>query len=217
MAEFCKYGKRWSQPSPVTRKEHFSTLGTQLLSACPHTAWHSTGSLPRRSMHLFEMTAVSKSIFRTSGDLIRPCSWRGLRNLMPFMAMTDSHCWRPFLMTAARCSHDLLWKENWTMKASMPTTCHSTWKTIQFGQAQPTDTRNCWTNSVQRPFVWPTDEKMPMALPILECSADTVWPLVGIRAQTKHRIINEQWKNPGCLVYIGDYTTKLYRDYNKPL
>ncbi len=28
----------------------------------------------------------------------------------------------------------------------------------------------------------------------------------------------EQWKNPkGCLVYIGAYTTQLYRDYNKPL
>ena len=24
-------------------------------------------------------------------------------------------------------------------------------------------------------------------------------------------------KNPGCLVYIRDYTTQLYRDYNKPL
>ena len=24
-------------------------------------------------------------------------------------------------------------------------------------------------------------------------------------------------KNPGCLGYIGDYTTQLYRDYNKPL
>ena len=23
--------------------------------------------------------------------------------------------------------------------------------------------------------------------------------------------------NPGCLGYIGDYTTQLYRDYNKPL
>ncbi len=23
-------------------------------------------------------------------------------------------------------------------------------------------------------------------------------------------------KNPGCLGYIGDYTTQLYRDYNKP-
>ena len=23
--------------------------------------------------------------------------------------------------------------------------------------------------------------------------------------------------NPGCLVYIGDYTTQLYGDYNKPL
>ncbi len=24
-------------------------------------------------------------------------------------------------------------------------------------------------------------------------------------------------KNPGCLVYIGGYTTQLYRDCNKPL
>ena len=24
-------------------------------------------------------------------------------------------------------------------------------------------------------------------------------------------------KNPGCLGYRGDYTTQLYRDYNKPL
>ena len=24
-------------------------------------------------------------------------------------------------------------------------------------------------------------------------------------------------KKPGCLVYIGDYTTQFYRDYNKPL
>ena len=24
-------------------------------------------------------------------------------------------------------------------------------------------------------------------------------------------------KNPGWLRYIGDYTTQLYRDYNKPL
>ena len=24
-------------------------------------------------------------------------------------------------------------------------------------------------------------------------------------------------KYPGCLVYIGGYTTQLYRDYNKPL
>ena len=27
----------------------------------------------------------------------------------------------------------------------------------------------------------------------------------------------EQWKNPGCLGYIGDDTTQLYRDYNKAL
>ena len=27
----------------------------------------------------------------------------------------------------------------------------------------------------------------------------------------------EQWKNPGCLGYIGDYTTQLYGDYFKPL
>ena len=33
-----------------------------------------------------------------------------------------------------------------------------------------------------------------------------------------HQIIsNEQWKKPGCLWYIGDYTTQLYRDCNKPL
>ena len=24
-------------------------------------------------------------------------------------------------------------------------------------------------------------------------------------------------KKPGCLGYIGDYTTQLYRDYDKPL
>ena len=30
-------------------------------------------------------------------------------------------------------------------------------------------------------------------------------------------IVREQWKKPGCLVYIGGYTTQLYRDYNKPL
>ena len=28
---------------------------------------------------------------------------------------------------------------------------------------------------------------------------------------------HEQRKNPGCLGYIGDYTTQLYGDYNKPL
>ena len=27
----------------------------------------------------------------------------------------------------------------------------------------------------------------------------------------------EQWKNPGWLGHIGDYTTQLYWDYNKPL
>ena len=27
----------------------------------------------------------------------------------------------------------------------------------------------------------------------------------------------EQWKKPGWLGYIGDYTTQLYRDYNKPI
>ena len=25
----------------------------------------------------------------------------------------------------------------------------------------------------------------------------------------------EQWKKLGCLVYLGGYTTQLYRDYNK--
>ena len=27
----------------------------------------------------------------------------------------------------------------------------------------------------------------------------------------------EQWKNPGCLGYIGDFTTQFFRDYNEPL
>ena len=27
----------------------------------------------------------------------------------------------------------------------------------------------------------------------------------------------EQWKKPGYLLYIGDYTTQLCGDYNKPL
>ncbi len=30
-----------------------------------------------------------------------------------------------------------------------------------------------------------------------------------------HHLSNE--KNPGCFRYIGDYTTQLYRDYNKPV
>ena len=28
------------------------------------------------------------------------------------------------------------------------------------------------------------------------------------------QVSNEKY--PGCLVYIGDYTTQLYRDYNTP-
>ena len=28
--------------------------------------------------------------------------------------------------------------------------------------------------------------------------------------------IYEQWKKPGCLGYIGDYTTQLDRDFIKP-
>ena len=34
-------------------------------------------------------------------------------------------------------------------------------------------------------------------------------------SNSKSHLSNE--KNPGCLVYIGDYTTQLYRDYHKPL
>ena len=34
---------------------------------------------------------------------------------------------------------------------------------------------------------------------------------------TTHRNELSNEKNPGCLGYIGDYTTQLYRDYNKPL
>ena len=32
---------------------------------------------------------------------------------------------------------------------------------------------------------------------------------------SKKQLSNE--KNPGCLGYIGDYTTQVYRDYDKPL
>ena len=35
-----------------------------------------------------------------------------------------------------------------------------------------------------------------------------------------HNMSSDQLSNekkPGCLGYIGDYTTQLYRDYNKPL
>ena len=31
----------------------------------------------------------------------------------------------------------------------------------------------------------------------------------------KIQVSNE--KNPGCLGYVGDYTTQLNRDYNKPI
>ena len=42
---------------------------------------------------------------------------------------------------------------------------------------------------------------------------------------TSGQVVSKAWqvshmsneKNPGCLVYIGGYTTQLYRDYNKPL
>ena len=30
-------------------------------------------------------------------------------------------------------------------------------------------------------------------------------------------VSHEQWKNIGWLFDIGDYTTQLYRDFNKPL
>ena len=32
-----------------------------------------------------------------------------------------------------------------------------------------------------------------------------------------NKVSNEQWKNHGCLGYIGDLTTQLYGDYSKPV
>ena len=43
-------------------------------------------------------------------------------------------------------------------------------------------------------------------------SSDRITP---IYKPWKGHLSNE--KNPGWLGYIGDYTTQLYRDYNKPL
>ena len=36
-------------------------------------------------------------------------------------------------------------------------------------------------------------------------------------ARPKSSSLIEQWKNPGYLLYKGDYTTQFYRDCNKPL
>ena len=50
------------------------------------------------------------------------------------------------------------------------------------------------------------------------CSSVFSISMVGGRKQTNsilEQLSNE--KNPGCLGYIGDYTTQLYRDYNKLL
>ena len=38
----------------------------------------------------------------------------------------------------------------------------------------------------------------------------------GERRMSRNHVSNEK-RAPGCLVYIGGYTTQLYRDYNKPL
>ena len=43
-------------------------------------------------------------------------------------------------------------------------------------------------------------------------SCDFVYPILG---EDETNLTNE--KTPGCLGYIGDYTTQLYGDYNKPL
>ena len=41
------------------------------------------------------------------------------------------------------------------------------------------------------------------------------WTMImGERVKLAFQLSNG--KNPGCLGYIGDYTTQLYRDYNKP-
>ena len=40
-------------------------------------------------------------------------------------------------------------------------------------------------------------------------------PTNSSQKSSKNHVSNE--KNPGWLDYIGDYTTQLYRDYNKPL
>ena len=39
--------------------------------------------------------------------------------------------------------------------------------------------------------------------------------VLGNKMRRQSKLSHE--KNPGCLGYIGDYTTQLYRDYNKPL
>ena len=47
-----------------------------------------------------------------------------------------------------------------------------------------------------------------------------LWPLShngGLAMPLSWMVANLCEKNPGCLVYIGCYTTQLCRDYNKPL
>ncbi len=39
----------------------------------------------------------------------------------------------------------------------------------------------------------------------------------GKALEEKVRLQVSNEKNPGCFAYIGDYTTQLYRDFNKPL
>ena len=53
-------------------------------------------------------------------------------------------------------------------------------------------------------------------------NSEVVPPIVltteaGVPHKDGSRTPNEPWKYPGCLGYIGDYTTQLFRDYNKPL
>ncbi len=40
---------------------------------------------------------------------------------------------------------------------------------------------------------------------------------VGLRKKKTWTYMSNEKRAPGCLVYIGGYTTQLYRDYNKPL
>ena len=44
----------------------------------------------------------------------------------------------------------------------------------------------------------------------------SVSPLSVIKASVINKKLS-QLKNPGCLGYIGDYTTQLYREYSKPI
>ena len=51
------------------------------------------------------------------------------------------------------------------------------------------------------------------------CVCDSLWDMLGCveRLYEMGDIHMSHEKNPGWLGYIGDYTTQIYRDYNKPL